>query len=231
MTQDLSTEALVQLIQAQQAEIQNLHAELYKMSWEAAGPQGYASWKEAALQERLLRIQLEKQLKLVEYGDQRWIAVSEQLPTVNMPVLLATEFGHPTDWRFKVGGLQANGDWWIPGSSWVPSHWMELPRPPAPVLKSFDSGTPNWTQCQKISDVPAVHEALRAFSEDSTEDNAVCIIQAIISALDTNQFPLCTAVNYPKSVTDDGKFPEGWVNGYNNAIQQCKRVNGDANDD
>jgi hypothetical protein len=37
-----------------------------------------------------------------------------------------------------------------------------------------------WDQAKEISDIPAVHEALEAFSEDQTEDNAAGLILAIM---------------------------------------------------
>jgi hypothetical protein len=39
-----------------------------------------------------------------------------------------------------------------------------------------------WPTAQHNSDIPAVHEALEAFSQDSTEDNAVGLICAILNA-------------------------------------------------
>lgn len=44
-------------------------------------------------------------------------------------------------------------------------------------------------QARKISDVPAVHEALFNFSHDSTEDNAVGVIQAVAEALSAPRVP------------------------------------------
>lgn len=45
--------------------------------------------------------------------------------------------------------------------------------------------TITWPQAVEISDIPGVHEALQTFSEDATEDNAVCVILAVAKALAT----------------------------------------------
>lgn len=37
-----------------------------------------------------------------------------------------------------------------------------------------------WEECQKLSDDPLVHDALTTFGHDNTEDNAVCLIRAIL---------------------------------------------------
>jgi hypothetical protein len=41
---------------------------------------------------------------------------------------------------------------------------------------------PDWNECLRISEVPAVDEALRNFSDDATENNAVCIVQEVFRA-------------------------------------------------
>lgn len=44
--------------------------------------------------------------------------------------------------------------------------------------------TDDWAECKRISEIPAVDEALRLFAEgETTEDQAVAIVQAIIAAL------------------------------------------------
>lgn len=43
--------------------------------------------------------------------------------------------------------------------------------------------TVNWQTCRDISNESPVHEALQNFSEDQTEDNAVCIIRAVASSI------------------------------------------------
>lgn len=40
----------------------------------------------------------------------------------------------------------------------------------------------DWAECQRISDVPDVDEALRGFQEDPTGDNATCVVRAILAA-------------------------------------------------
>ena len=47
----------------------------------------------------------------------------------------------------------------------------ELPEPAA------------WVDCLDVANVPQVHEALGNFSEDSTEDNAVVLIQRVLGAV------------------------------------------------
>lgn len=39
-----------------------------------------------------------------------------------------------------------------------------------------------WNDATKIADVPAVHEALAAFSEDSTGDSGTAVVQAVLEA-------------------------------------------------
>lgn len=42
---------------------------------------------------------------------------------------------------------------------------------------------PSWHECLQISEDPEVDEALRGFAEgETTEDQAVCIVQAVIKA-------------------------------------------------
>lgn len=40
----------------------------------------------------------------------------------------------------------------------------------------------DWMECERISNIPAVHEAILAFAEDKTGDNAIGIIYAAIEA-------------------------------------------------
>lgn len=42
----------------------------------------------------------------------------------------------------------------------------------------------DWDGCQEVADLPAVHEALGAFSADSTGDAGVAVVQAVIAALE-----------------------------------------------
>jgi hypothetical protein len=56
-------------------------------------------------------------------------------------------------------------------ASWP--NWKK--RAPAPEI-------PEWDHCLAVSEVPAVHEALVNFSDDRTEDNAVCLVREVLSA-------------------------------------------------
>lgn len=47
----------------------------------------------------------------------------------------------------------------------------------------------DWDGCQEVADLPAVHEALEAFSADSTGDAGVTVVQAVIAALELKQAP------------------------------------------
>lgn len=64
-----------------------------------------------------------------------WISCSERMPDTKTAVLVAREFDRKGDWRMKwatyiPGHPDANDGWIIPGASWIPSHWMQLPEPP-----------------------------------------------------------------------------------------------------
>ncbi|EBA3297104.1 DUF551 domain-containing protein [Escherichia coli] len=64
-----------------------------------------------------------------------WISCSERMPDTKTAVLVAVEFDRKGDWRMKwatyiPGHPDANDGWIIPGASWKPSHWMQLPEPP-----------------------------------------------------------------------------------------------------
>jgi len=39
-----------------------------------------------------------------------------------------------------------------------------------------------WAECLKVSELPDVDEAIKNFTEDATEDNAVCMVRAIMRA-------------------------------------------------
>lgn len=53
-------------------------------------------------------------------------------------------------------------------------------------VSDLSKATPiGWPTAQRICDIPAVHEALDAFSHDSTEDNAVGLICAVLNAAGT----------------------------------------------
>ncbi|EMQ3461958.1 DUF551 domain-containing protein [Escherichia coli] len=67
-----------------------------------------------------------------------WISCSERMPDSKTAVLVAREFDRKGDWRMKWGTYipghpDANDGWIIPGASWIPSHWMQLPEPPQEV--------------------------------------------------------------------------------------------------
>ncbi|HCE4443999.1 TPA: DUF551 domain-containing protein [Escherichia coli] len=67
-----------------------------------------------------------------------WISCSERMPDTKTAVLVAKEFDRKGDWRMKwatyiPGHPDANDGWIIPGASWKPSHWMQLPEPPQEV--------------------------------------------------------------------------------------------------
>ncbi|WP_334614149.1 ead/Ea22-like family protein [Escherichia coli] len=67
-----------------------------------------------------------------------WISCSERMPDTKTAVLVAVEFDRKGDWRMKwatyiPGHPDANDGWIIPGASWKPSHWMQLPEPPQEV--------------------------------------------------------------------------------------------------
>jgi hypothetical protein len=51
-----------------------------------------------------------------------------------------------------------------------------------PASQQAAQAVPDWSECLRISEVPTVDEALRNFSEDATENNAVCIVQEVLRA-------------------------------------------------
>lgn len=58
-----------------------------------------------------------------------------------------------------------------------------MDNPPLPLVCL------EWGECQRIADVPSVHEALEAFSGDATGDAGVLVIKAVVEAA----FTLLTA--------------------------------------
>lgn len=58
--------------------------------------------------------------------------------------------------------------------------------------------TLTWPQAVDISNLPEVHEAIQAFTDDATEDNAVAIILAVSTALSATQ-PAQAAQSEPMS--------------------------------
>ena len=69
----------------------------------------------------------------------------------------------------------------------------ELAKVPHPLIKKAKQTlqlpqqvTPDWNTCLQISEVPDVDSALRKFAEgETTEDQAVCIVQAVLHAVKT----------------------------------------------
>jgi hypothetical protein len=73
-----------------------------------------------------------------------WVPVSERLPPERTAVLAATEFDGPGDWRIKTATLvpehpDAFDGWLVNGGYWKPSHWRELPPPPAARQAQHDA--------------------------------------------------------------------------------------------
>lgn len=71
--------------------------------------------------------------------NQGWIPVSEQMPPSRHEVLVGRWWGEKPRWCCKwatyIPGhpdAQSSG-WLIPGGSWTPTHWMELPTAPQEV--------------------------------------------------------------------------------------------------
>lgn len=69
----------------------------------------------------------------------KWIPVSEQMPPSRHEVLVGRWWGEKPRWCCKwatyIPGhpdAQSSG-WLIPGASWTPTHWMELPAAPQEV--------------------------------------------------------------------------------------------------
>lgn len=77
-------------------------------------------------------------------------------------------------YRRRIGAWPAPGQMDDRAAVWVMA-WLS--KPDAQPVAS-----PDWDDCQRISDLPAVDEALRAFSESADSDNAVCIVRAVLEA-------------------------------------------------
>lgn len=65
----------------------------------------------------------------------------------------------------------------------------QLDQQPAPVarqkstLRTVLAMVLEWEELERISNIPAVHEALQGFSEDPTGDNGVYIVREILRAV------------------------------------------------
>lgn len=64
------------------------------------------------------------------------------------------------------------------------THCNPNPETRQAIIDAFEGAAqPSWGECERISDLPDVDEALRGFAEDQTGDNATCIVRAVIAAL------------------------------------------------
>jgi hypothetical protein len=55
-------------------------------------------------------------------------------------------------------------------------------RPQHALTEGRAIAAPDWQECERISNLPDVDEALRGFSADPTADGATCIVRAILAA-------------------------------------------------
>ena len=64
----------------------------------------------------------------------------------------------------------------------------------ARVLEKGASAAPaDWSECERLADVPAVDEALRGFSDDPTGDNGTNVVCAVLEAMAAPAVrPVCT---------------------------------------
>lgn len=91
------------------------------------GPDGFSDWRDAAVAERLLRVQLQRQLS-GEFRCEEWNRVEAGLPAAHELVLVAGSFSNSM--RVAIGAITDGGDWWLKGCSWSPEFWMALPTLP-----------------------------------------------------------------------------------------------------
>ena len=63
-----------------------------------------------------------------------WISCSERMPPSKTGVLVGCQYGYEwaTKWATLIHGHPdaSKEGWLIPGASWLPTHWHELPAPP-----------------------------------------------------------------------------------------------------
>jgi hypothetical protein len=59
---------------------------------------------------------------------------------------------------------------------------MSLEETPGKANGQSHIGVPSWDECRAIGEVAAVDEALRNLLEDQCEDNATCLIRAVLEA-------------------------------------------------
>ena len=48
------------------------------------------------------------------------------------------------------------------------------------IEESARNAEPDWEGCQEISELPDVHEAMKAFSHNPSDDNAIAVVQTIV---------------------------------------------------
>lgn len=77
-----------------------------------------------------------------------------------------------------------------------------------------------WEDFKKIADTELVHESLVAFSEDPTEDNAICLIRDIVQNIPVVEMALCEIDNLILHTGHLYKFKE------TDGCNDCKEYSG-----